>query len=154
MEMLSSIAGSRRRILSFTVFVMSKLLLIVTAMVEVATGVALLIAPSLVVELLLGEGLSSPQSLVLGRVTGAALISIGVACWLSSKGESSGHRALGGRHADLQCCRSRAPDSCRDRFRDAQNRALAGQRFASGLGNLVCALSLAALAARAVKTII
>ena len=73
---------------------MSKLLLIVTALVEVGTGVALLIAPSLVVELLLGEGLSSPQALVLGRVTGAALISIGVACWLARNGESSGHRAL------------------------------------------------------------
>jgi hypothetical protein len=80
----------------FAVFVMSKLLLIVTALLEVGTGVALLIAPSLIVELLLGKGLSSPQSLVLGRVTGAALISIGVACWLASNGESSGHRGLVG----------------------------------------------------------
>src|SRR3972149_3750069 len=75
---------------------MSKLLLIVTALVEVGTGVALLIAPSLVVDLLLGEGLTSPQSLVLGRVAGAALISIGVACWLASKGEPSGHKGLVG----------------------------------------------------------
>lgn len=77
-------------------FVISKLLLIVTALVEVGTGVALLGAPSLVVELLLGEGISSPQSMVLGRVTGAALISIGVACWLARNGESSGYRGLVG----------------------------------------------------------
>jgi hypothetical protein len=82
--------------LPFGVFVMSKLLLIVTALVEVVTGLALLIAPSQVVQLLLGEGLSSPQSLVLGRVTGAALISMGVACWLASNGESSGRRGLVG----------------------------------------------------------
>jgi hypothetical protein len=80
----------------FAVFVMSKLLLIVTALVEVGTGVALLVAPSAVVVLLLGEGLSSPQSLVLGRVTGAALISIGVACGLTSNGDSRGQRALVG----------------------------------------------------------
>jgi hypothetical protein len=74
----------------------SKLLLIVTALVEVGAGVALFVAPSRLVELLLGDGLSSPQALVLGRVTGAALISIGVACWLASQSESSGHRALVG----------------------------------------------------------
>jgi hypothetical protein len=78
------------------VVVMSKLLLIVTALVELGTGIALLIAPSLIVELLLGEGLSSPQSLVLGRITGAALISIGVACWLARNSDRSGHRGLVG----------------------------------------------------------
>ena len=62
-------------------------LLTATALIEAATGIALLIAPSLVVELLLGEGLSAPQSLVLGRIAGAALISIGVACWLARKSE-------------------------------------------------------------------
>jgi hypothetical protein len=75
---------------------MSKLLLIVMAVVEMGTGVALFIAPSLIVELLLGEGLSSPQSLLLGQVTGAALISIGVACWLTGNGDSSGHRGMVG----------------------------------------------------------
>ena len=62
-------------------------LLVVTALLEAGTGIALLVAPSLTVELLLGTGLSSPQSLVLGRITGAALISIGVACWLARKAE-------------------------------------------------------------------
>ena len=62
-------------------------LLIVTALIEAGTGIALLGAPSLIVERLLGTGLSSSQSLVLGRVAGAALISIGVACWLARKAE-------------------------------------------------------------------
>ena len=65
----------------FAVTIMMKLLLIAMALAEGGTGVALLIAPSFIVELLLGVGLLSPQSLVLGRITGAALISIGMACW-------------------------------------------------------------------------
>ena len=62
-----------------------KSLLTVTALIEGATGVALLVVPSVIVELLLGAGLSSPQSFVLGRIAGAALVSIGVACWLARK---------------------------------------------------------------------
>ena len=69
-----------------------KSLLIVTALIEAATGIALLVAPSVVVELLLGAGLSSPQSLVLGRIAGAALVSIGVACWMARKSEHSDAR--------------------------------------------------------------
>ena len=65
-----------------------KSLLTVTALLETATGLALLVAPSVIVELLLGAGLSSPQSLVLGRIAGAALVSIGVACWLARKEEA------------------------------------------------------------------
>jgi hypothetical protein len=76
---------------------MLKLLLLATALVEIGTGLALLVAPSWVTKLLLGEGLSSPQSLVLGQITGAALVSIGVACWLASRGNSSGQRStIGG----------------------------------------------------------
>ena len=75
---------------------MSKLLLLTTAVVELGTGLALLIAPSWVVELLLGEGLSSPQSLVLGRITGVALVSISVACSLASFRGLSGGRGLTG----------------------------------------------------------
>src|SRR5205085_114363 len=63
---------------------------------ELGTGIALLAAPSWVTKLLLGEGLSSPQSLVLGQITGAALVSIAVACWLASSRESSGQRGMVG----------------------------------------------------------
>jgi hypothetical protein len=75
---------------------MLKLLLLVTALVEIGTGIALLVAPSWVTKLLLGEGLSSSPSLVLGQVTGAALVSIGAACWLSSRGNTSGQRSTVG----------------------------------------------------------
>jgi hypothetical protein len=68
---------------------MSKLLLIVTAVVEVATGLALLAAPAWVVEVLLGANLTSTQLAVLGRITGAALISIGSACGFAVSGERS-----------------------------------------------------------------
>ena len=60
----------------------TKLLLIVTAVVELATGAALWIAPSLTAELMLGAGLGSPASVMVGRVAGAALVSIGLTCWL------------------------------------------------------------------------
>jgi hypothetical protein len=63
----------------------TKPLLAVTALLEAGLAIALLVTPSLTVELLLGTGLSSPQALVFGRVTGAALIALGVACWLARK---------------------------------------------------------------------
>jgi hypothetical protein len=75
---------------------MSKLLLLTMAFVEAGAGIALLIAPSWFVELLLGEGLSSPQSLILGRITGTALITIAVACWRTGHAVPSGRAALVG----------------------------------------------------------
>jgi hypothetical protein len=60
----------------------TKSLLIVSGLAELGVGVALLLAPSLTAQLLLGAGLSSPASVLLGRVAGAALLSIGLTCWL------------------------------------------------------------------------
>jgi len=60
----------------------TKLLLIATAIFELATGIALLVTPSLIVELLLGEGLGSAASIVVSRVAGSALIAIGITSWL------------------------------------------------------------------------
>jgi hypothetical protein len=62
-------------------------LLIVTALLEFATGVALLIVPSLVAELLLGDGLTAPPAIVVARVAGVALVSVGVGCWFGRNGE-------------------------------------------------------------------
>ena len=70
----------------------TKLLLIVTAVVELATGAALLIAPSLTAELMLGAGLDSPVSVMVGRITGSALISIGLTCWLERDRVPGGSR--------------------------------------------------------------
>jgi hypothetical protein len=47
---------------------------------EVATGLALLIVPSLVAQLLLGEALTG-VTIPVARVAGIALIGLGIACW-------------------------------------------------------------------------
>jgi hypothetical protein len=54
--------------------------LVFAAVGEVATGLALLIVPSLVGHLLFGTDLTS-ISVVVARVAGIALIALGVACW-------------------------------------------------------------------------
>jgi len=54
--------------------------LVLTAVAEAATGVALLIVPSIVGRLLLGEELIG-VAIPVARVTGIALIALGVACW-------------------------------------------------------------------------
>jgi hypothetical protein len=50
------------------------------ALAEVATGLGLLIVPSLVGQLLLGEQLTG-IALPVARVAGIALIALGIACW-------------------------------------------------------------------------
>ena len=60
-----------------------KALQTLTALIEGATGVALLVVPSFVVKLLLGSPLDSAPAVVLGRVAGAALLALGIACWLA-----------------------------------------------------------------------
>ena len=60
-----------------------KKVLTVTAVVEVATGMALLIVPSLVGRLLFGEELTGIV-IPVARVLGIALIALGVACWPGS----------------------------------------------------------------------
>jgi len=58
-------------------------LLILTASIETAAGLALLFSPRLVAELLLGASLDAPAALIVARMTGAALLSLGCACWLA-----------------------------------------------------------------------
>jgi len=50
------------------------------AVAEAATGLALLIAPSLVVQLLLGEQLTG-VAIPVARVAGIVLIGLGIVCW-------------------------------------------------------------------------
>jgi hypothetical protein len=57
-----------------------KKILVLAAVSEVATGLALVIAPSLVGRLLLGDGLTA-IAIPVARVAGIALIALGVACW-------------------------------------------------------------------------
>ena len=57
-----------------------KKVLVLAAVSEAATGLALLIVPSLVGRLLLGEELTG-IAIPVARVAGIALIALGVACW-------------------------------------------------------------------------
>lgn len=57
--------------------------LVVAAVGEVATGIALLVAPSFVGELLLGQALVG-AAIPTARVAGLALIALGIACWRNS----------------------------------------------------------------------
>jgi hypothetical protein len=66
-----------------------KTLLTVTAVLEAATGLALVARPSAPVALLLGSSLDTPAALTIGQVAGAALLSLGVACWLARNDGSS-----------------------------------------------------------------
>jgi hypothetical protein len=57
-----------------------KNVLIVAAVAEAATGLALLVVPSFVGQLLLGEDLIG-IAVPVARVAGIALIGLGIACW-------------------------------------------------------------------------
>ena len=59
-----------------------KRFLTLAAIIEAATGLALISVPAIVVRLLLGAEISG-ASIPLGRVAGAALLALGVACWLA-----------------------------------------------------------------------
>ena len=58
-------------------------LLSITAIIEAATGVGLLAAPAVLAQLLLGTTLDAPAAITVARVAGAALLALGVACWLA-----------------------------------------------------------------------
>jgi hypothetical protein len=58
-------------------------LLIVTAAIETATGLALLVVPSVPLSLLLGVSEAAPETFLVGRIAGAALLAIGIASWLA-----------------------------------------------------------------------
>ena len=57
-----------------------KMALVLAAVSEAATGLALLVVPSLVGRLLLGQELTG-VAVPVARVTGIALIALGIACW-------------------------------------------------------------------------
>jgi hypothetical protein len=74
-----------------------KNLLVVTALLETITGVALMVSPAPPVSLLIGAALDTSAGLVVARVAGVALLSLGVACWLArDDGQSGAARGLVG----------------------------------------------------------
>ena len=64
------------------------------AVLEAATGLALMIHPSLVSQLLFGDGVAG-AGLALSRVAGCALLALGVACWPSRDTGSGNARSAG-----------------------------------------------------------
>jgi hypothetical protein len=69
--------------------VKTRLLFIVTAVLEAGTGVALLMSPALIVSILIEAAFDTKGDSVVGRVAGSALLSLGVACWLARNAEHS-----------------------------------------------------------------
>jgi hypothetical protein len=72
----------------------TRLLFIVTALSEAGLGLVLVLAPSVPVSLLIGAVLDTAGGLVVARVAGAALLSIGLACWLA-RGDGQSRAASG-----------------------------------------------------------
>jgi hypothetical protein len=64
-----------------------KLLLIIAAVIEAIAGVALLLLPTVAVSALLGVPLDTATGLVAGRIAGAALVALAIACWQARNGE-------------------------------------------------------------------
>ena len=71
-----------------------KMLLAATAAIEAGAGSALMCCPSATAAFLLGSPLEKPAAVTLGRVAGAALLALGVACWLAS-GDAQSRAARG-----------------------------------------------------------
>lgn len=60
-----------------------RVLLVTKAALEMATGIALVLVPSVVLGLLLGATIQAPAGRVVCGVAGAALVAIGIACWIA-----------------------------------------------------------------------
>jgi hypothetical protein len=60
-----------------------KLFLSVTTFVEAATGLCLLILPGVLLTVLLGLNQATVDVIFVGRLTGAALLAIGIASWIA-----------------------------------------------------------------------
>jgi len=72
-------------------------LLIVTAVIESVAGLTLLVAPAVFIRLLFGSAIDVFPAAGVARLTGAALLSLGAACWWARHEErSAASRALVG----------------------------------------------------------
>lgn len=66
-----------------------KTLLGVTALLELGAGLALLVAPTLFVALLMNGGLEGAPALTVARIGGVGLLALGMACWLARNDSDS-----------------------------------------------------------------
>jgi len=58
-----------------------KLLLMVMAVGEGVAGVGLLVMPAMTASMLIGASLDTPGALFAGRLAGAAILALAIACW-------------------------------------------------------------------------
>jgi hypothetical protein len=58
-------------------------LFIVTAIAEIGVGLALMVSPAFVASILIGAPFDTAADAVMGRVAGAALLALGLACGLA-----------------------------------------------------------------------
>jgi hypothetical protein len=61
-----------------------KPLLRMMGLIEAITGLALIIVPSFLVDILLGTSLTDPAAILIARLAGAALFTIAIACLFSN----------------------------------------------------------------------
>lgn len=75
-----------------------RVLFITTAVLEFGAGLFLVGSPGLPIWLVLNAREPSPEALILGRAWGAALLAIGIACWMArgDAGSRSGRGILWG----------------------------------------------------------
>ena len=59
------------------------------AAIEMVTGLALIVSPPMLAWLLLGSLLDAPAAILIARIGGLALLSLGTACWFASRDENS-----------------------------------------------------------------
>lgn len=64
-------------------FLTMKTFLSTTTLFEALTGIAMLVVPSLVVQILLDTTLTEQSGILLGRLSGEALIALAIACWMA-----------------------------------------------------------------------
>ena len=70
-----------------------KTLLFMKAAVEILAGLALIAFPSVAVSLVMGQPLTEPVGIVIGRIAGVAVLALGITCWLA-RNESQSHAAI------------------------------------------------------------
>jgi hypothetical protein len=70
-------------------------LFIVTAVLEIGAGMALMVSPAFFASILIGAPFDTAADAVVGRVAGAALLALALACWLArDDGYSSSARGI------------------------------------------------------------
>ena len=61
----------------------------VTSLLEIVAGLALLSVPAVAIKMVFGVDQAHPEALAVGRLAGAALLAIGVACWAAQGDRAS-----------------------------------------------------------------